>query len=75
MANCNTIRIDLFLLAVLPVQIKATSSEWKQLCDPIVLAGQLMSLLSVPEQRRLSSHVGVVGHGEGWENLYIYNYI
>ncbi len=40
-------------------QAKATSSEWEQSSTPIVLAEQLMSLLSVPKQPRLSSHVRV----------------
>ncbi len=53
------------------MQIKATSSEWEQSSTlPMrVLAGQLMSLLSVPKQRRSSSHVRV--DDEGWEKLYI----
>ncbi len=49
----------ILLPAVLAVQIKATSSEWVQSSNPIVLARQLMSLLSVPEQRSSSSHVRV----------------
>ncbi len=57
----------LFLLVVVVVQIKAISSEWVQSSTPIGLAGQLMSLLSVPEQRRSSSHVRV--DDEGSEKL------
>ncbi len=53
---------------IIPVkQIKATSSEWVQSSTPIGLAGQSMSLLSIPEQRSSSSHVRVVD--EAWEKL------
>ncbi len=59
----------IFLLVVLSilVQIKATSSEWVQSSTPIVLAGQSMSLLSIPKQRSSSSHVRVID--EAWEKL------
>ena len=50
----------LAVLAVLAVQDKATSSEWKQSTTPIKLVLQSMSLLSVPRQRSSSSHIGVV---------------
>ena len=66
----HNICTHLFLLVVLiSVQIKAISCEWEQSSTPIVLAGQVMSLLSVPEQRSSSSHVRVVD--KGWEKLYI----
>ncbi len=59
----------LFLLVVLfSVQIKAISSKWWQIEYPIELAGQSMSLLSFPKQRRLSSHIGV--NDEASEKLY-----
>ncbi len=47
-------------MQLLPVELhtKATSCVWAQSSTPIVLAGQLMSLLSVPKQRISSSHVG-----------------
>ncbi len=57
----------LAVLAVLAAQTKATSSEWEQSSNPIELAGQSMSLVSVPKQRSSSSHVRVVD--EGWEKL------
>ncbi len=62
--------IILLPLALFAKQIKATSSEWEQSSTPIVLAGQSMSLLSVPKQRRSSNHIRV--DDEGWEKLYIY---
>ena len=62
----NYIHTILFLLAVLPVQTKATSCVWVQSLNP-VLAGQSMSLVSVPKQRSSSSHVRV--YDEGWEKL------
>ena len=51
------------------MQIKATSCEWEQSSTPIELAGQLMSLLSVPEQRSSSNHVRMVD--DAWKKLYI----
>ena len=60
--------IDKYYWLLLSVQIKAISSEWLQSSTPIVLAGQLMSLLSDPRQRSSSSHVRVVD--EAREKLY-----
>ncbi len=53
---------------LLVVQTKATSCVWVQSSSPIVLAGQLMSILSVPKQRSSSSHVRL--EFEDWEKLY-----
>ncbi len=51
------------------MQDKEISSKWVQSSFPIGLAGQLMSLLLNPEQRRLSSRVRV--DDEAWKKLYI----
>ena len=56
------------MFAVLAVQTKAISSEWVQSSTPIVLAGQLMSLLSDPRQRSSSNHIQV--DSEAWKNLW-----
>ncbi len=42
---------------VVPAHLTPASSECTQLCTPSVLAGQLMSLVSVPLHRTLSSQI------------------
>ncbi len=63
----NTIFVLFLLVVLIPVQIKAISSLWPQSSTQIGLAGQVMSLLSVPKQRSSSSHVGV--DDEAWKKL------
>ncbi len=67
--NCSNvallIRTHLFNLP--EIQNRATSCVWVQSSTPIGLAGQSMSLLSVPKQRSSSSHVRVVD--DDWEKL------
>ncbi len=44
-----TIHIYFLPVVLVVVQTKATSSKWEQSSFPIKLAGQFMSLLSIPE--------------------------
>ena len=65
--QCGTIIIRTHLFNLPEIQNKATSCVWVQSSTPIVLAGQLMSLVSFPKQRSSSSHVRVVD--DDWEKL------